>query len=251
MDTIISESKKFKVTREYLKSVEEDSRNKIRVKLTDANDNLIHEYFEAGFSSPINQFVTIRGQEWWIGGRHYMLKLFVNCETGQVFDDPDKREFSNYYKHGSEFIWAGSVKVSPNGNYLIVVGCMWSFPYEWQLYDIRNLLEAREPPTIGGSSTLLQSVDETRFAGGRSPNANEPNEDNDEDECFMVRRMSLYDNLRYKTFPEDDPRNKISENWLGDDEVFDYEFVSDNELTIKYIDEETKEWKYYNTIDLE
>jgi hypothetical protein len=226
MDTIISESKRFIVTREYLKSVEEDSRNKIRVKLTDANDNLIHEYFEAGFSSPINQFVTIRGQEWWIGGRHYMLKLFVNCETGQVFDDPDKREFSNYYKSGSEFIWAGPVKVSPNGNYLIVVGCVWSFPYEWQLYDIRNLLEAREPPN------------------------KEPNEDNDEDECFMVRRMSLYDNLRYKTFPEDDPRNKISENWLGDDEVFDYEFgPSDNELTVKYIDEETKEWKYYNTID--
>jgi hypothetical protein len=40
----------------------------------------------------------------------------------------------------------------------------------------RAILEDVELAEIGGSSELLRSVDETRFAGGQSPNANESTE---------------------------------------------------------------------------
>lgn len=222
MKTIISKSKEFKVE---IQPSETTDTNHNTVKLTDKNGNIIHEYIQTGMASPLNQFVTINGQEWWIGGRHYMLRLFVNCETGQVFDDPDKREFSKAYKSGTEFIWAGNVIVSPNGNYLMVVGCIWACPYEWQLYDISNLI---------------------RNKVNDNP---EPKEDAGEHESFTIREIPLHRHLRENDdFQEDDPRYEASENWLGDDEVFTYKFETDNEITIKYID--GKEWKYYNTIDL-
>lgn len=225
METIISKSKEFKVEIHPLETT--DKIYKRNIKVMDKNNKIIHEYIQKYATSPLNQFVIINGQEWWIGGREYMLRLFVNCETGQVFDDPDKRELSSSFKGGSEFIWGGNVKISPKGNYLMVVGCMWSFPYEWRLYDISNMIKNVEN------------------------NTPDPDEDADEEDVFMVREISLYKHLRDKTeIQEGDPRYEASENPLYDDEVFTYEFVSDNEITIKYIDENDRKWKYYNTIDL-
>lgn len=222
MKTIVSDSNDFKVE---IQQVEITDTKYDKVKVMDKTGNIIHEYIQAGMSSPLNQFVTIRNTTWWIGGRHYMLRLFVNCETGQVFDDPDKRELSNYYKSGHEFIWAGDLKSSPKGNYLMVVGCVWSFPYEYKLYDIRNMI----------NNVANDKLD--------------PDPEADEDEAFMIREISLYDHLRCKDeFKEDDPRYEASQHWLGDDEEFAYEFVNDNEITVTYRD--GKEWKYYNTIDL-
>jgi len=225
METIFSESKNFKVEIYPLETI--DKIYKSNIKVMDKNNKIIHEYIQKYATSPLNQFVTINGQEWWIGGREYMLKLFVNCETGQVFDDPDKRELSNSFKSGSEFIWRGDVKISPKGNYLMVVGCTWAFPYEWRLYDISN---------------MIKNV---------TNNMPDPDEDADEEDVFMIREISLYKHLRDKTeIQEDDPRYEASKNPLYDDEVFTYEFVSDNEITIKYIDVKEWKWKYYNTIDL-
>lgn len=221
MKIIISNSNDFKV--EIIPMENNDTTN--NVKLMDKNGKIIHEYIQKGMTSPINKFVTINNKEWWIGGRHYMLRLFVNCETGQVFDDPDKREQSKSYKTGHEFIWAYPPKISPNGNYLLVVGCIWSFPYEYMLYDISNMIKN------------IQNENQ------------EVNENAKETDSFMIREIPLHRHLRYKDdFQEDDPRYEVSENWIGDDDIFVYEFVKDNEITIKYKDE--KEWKYYNTIDL-
>lgn len=152
--TRISESSKYQVTIE-----KDDSGEKTKfktyssqgtkeyetdkyeiVKVVRVHDNfLIHQYKQINSSPPLNKFITIRGQEWWFGGRDYMLKLFVNCDTGEVFDDPLNREESKSYQSGTEFIWTGPCKLSPSGKYMLMDGCMWSFPYETKLYDISDL----------------------------------------------------------------------------------------------------------------
>lgn len=150
---MLSESKKYrvivetddseKVTYETYsstsKSVHEKNKYEIVKVIRVEDDHIIHQYKKANTTSPFKQFVTIRGQEWWFDGRHYMLKLFVNCDTGEVYDDPLHREESEYYQSGMEFIWTGPCKISPSGNYMLMEGCVWSFPYETKLYDISDL----------------------------------------------------------------------------------------------------------------
>jgi hypothetical protein len=189
--------------------------------------NIIYTYKQFNSHSPINKFVKLGGQEWWFGGRDYMLKLFVNCETGQVFDDPNKREFSNAYKNGSEFIWTGPLIVSPNGHFIFVNGCMWSFPSEWRLYYIRNI-----------TTNTMSNNDHLPI----------PEPCYDDDEGGLIRQISLYHYLTVKEFDKDDERYEYEDYWLGDDEMFTFEFVTDDKITVKYY--HNKEWKYFNTIDL-
>jgi hypothetical protein len=237
---ISSDSKKYKVTIEkddggdqttytIFSSVEGETKHEkdkyVIVKVINVETgNIIHKYKQFNSHSPINKFVTLGSNEWWFGGRDYMLKLFVNCETGQVFDDPNKREFSKAYKSGSEFIWTGPFIVSPNGHFIFVNGCMWSFPYEWRFYDIRNI-------TTNPSITY------------DLPN---PDPYDGEEEGKLIRQISLYDYLTVKEFDEDDERYEYEDYWLGDDEMFTFEFVTDDEITVKYY--HNKEWKYFNTI---
>lgn len=203
---IESPSKKFKV--EIMKNG--DVPHSSRVRLSDKDDNLIHEYVTIqAIAAAINVFVIINGTEWWIGGRHYMLRMFVNCETGQVFDDPDNRESSEEYKEGYEFIWTNNLTVSPKGNYLMVVGCMWAYPYQWKLYDISALTNNKPKPDVSSD---------------------------------MVRELSLYDHLRHKH--EEDDEDAYAD--LDDDTIFTYEFVKDNEIAVSYIGED----KPCNTLDL-
>jgi hypothetical protein len=174
-------------------------------------DNIIYKYKQLNSHSPINKFVKLGNHEWWFGGRDYMLQLFVNCDTCQVFDDPSKRELSNAYKKGYEFIWTSPIIVSPNGHFIFVTGCVWSFPYEWRFYDIRNIT--------------------TNCA-----------------EEKLIHQIDLYDYLTIKEFDKEDERYQYKDHWLEDDEMFTFEFITDYEITVKYY--HNNEWKYFNTIDL-
>ena len=122
-----------------------------------------------------------------------MLKLFVNCETGQVFDDPNKREFSNAYKNGSEIIWTGPLIVSPNGHFMFVNGCMWSFPGEWRLYDMRNI-----------------TTNALSFSYDHLPN---PDPSDDDKEARLIRQIDLYDYLTVKEFDKDENEQIIQLNY--------------------------------------
>jgi len=220
---VLSDSKKYKViienddsgdqtTYTIFSSVEGETKHekdkyKIVKIINVDNGNIIYKYKQLNSHSPINKFVKLGNQEWWFGGRDYMLQLFVNCVTCQVFDDPNKRELSNSYKKGYEFIWTGPIIVSPNGHFIFVTGCVWSFPCEWRFYDIRNI-------TIN---------------------------------CAEQKLIDLYDYLTIKEFDKEDERYQYAD-WLEDAEMFTFEFVTDDEITVKYY--HNKEWKYFNTINL-
>lgn len=121
------------------KTVHKRDKYKI-VKLIRVEDNhIIYQYKKENAKSYFNNFVKIRDEEWWFDGRNYMLKLFVNCDTGEIYDDYLNMEESEYYKDESEFIWTGPCKISPDGNYMLMDGCIWACPYETKLYDISNL----------------------------------------------------------------------------------------------------------------
>ena len=112
---------------------------KVINKLRDDDDQVIYTYKQRKTYRPFSDFIIINGDEWWVSGRDYMLQLFVNCVTGEVYDDPNKIENTDEYKKGSCFIWKAWPIVSPDGKYLFVDGCYWACPYEWKLYDISNL----------------------------------------------------------------------------------------------------------------
>ena len=288
---IFSDSKKYKVTIEkdnsdeqttytIFSSVEGETKHekdkyKIVKVINVETGNIIYTYKQFNSHSPINTFVKLGGQEWWFGGRDYMLKLFVNCDTCQVYDDPNKREFSNSYKSGSEFIWSQPLVVSPNGHFMFVNGCMWSFPNEWRLYDIRNMttnttiscdgdeegkmIHPTHPPfrkaslpseLVFESGVPYGSASEARNLEPPSVVLRTPTL-----ECEALRekrsfydQIDLYDYLTIKEFDKDDERYEYESYWLGDDEMFTFEFVTDVEITVKYY--HNKEWKYFNTIDL-
>ena len=65
----------------------------------------------------------------------------------------------------------------------------------------------------------------------------------------LIHQIDLYDYLTVKEFDKDDERYEYENYWLGDDEMFMFEFVTDDEITVKYY--HNKEWKYYNTICLD
>lgn len=132
----------------------EEYQYKIIKIIRNSDDSLIHSYKTESCIRPFEGFVQIKDHEWWFGGRNYMLKLFVNCDTGEVYDDPNKDEeylFDNDeeddedvdddYDINREFIWTspGKYKISPDGKHMLIFGCIWGCPYHYQLYDISDL----------------------------------------------------------------------------------------------------------------
>ena len=109
-------------------------------KLMDISQNkIIYTYKIYNTYKPLSKFITINNQEWWFSGRHYMLRLFVNCDTGEIYDDPNNIENDDFYKYCCEYIWGSIADVSSDGKYILVDGCYWACPYEWRIYDISNL----------------------------------------------------------------------------------------------------------------
>jgi len=138
-ELVISQSGKYKAV-VYDKPDNTDIEGISLYKIIRIKDNsVIHMYTYKVFASPFAGFVIINHQEWWFGGRDHMLKLFVNCDTGEVLDDPNNDENSDAYKINNVFIWSSFIDISENGYYIIMNGCMLKGPYYNILYDIRDL----------------------------------------------------------------------------------------------------------------
>lgn len=86
-----------------------------------------------------SHFVTLANKEWFVSGRHYMLQLFLDLESGRVSDDVLNEEESEDYQDGTSFIWCAPAQSSPDPRVLLVDGCIWALPYEWRLFDVRDV----------------------------------------------------------------------------------------------------------------
>lgn len=138
---LYSPSRKYKMT-----LIIDDNLDTCKRVLTRISDNkIIYEHDVDDSPDPLNRFVTIKGQEWWFGGRNYILKLFINLDTEQIFDDPNNIEYSKYYNNGVAFIWYSIIDISPDENKILVDGCWWASPYECRLYDISDLSKGFVP----------------------------------------------------------------------------------------------------------
>jgi hypothetical protein len=70
-------------------------------------------------------WLTIENDEWITCPTTGFGRVFYNCTKDKVYTVKD-----------DEFIWTGPYKTC--GNYMLMDGCMWSFPYETRLVDISN-----------------------------------------------------------------------------------------------------------------
>ena len=109
-----------------------------------ADENTVYQYKRFYSRQPFTGFLTIKGCEWWFSGRHYLFKMFVNCDTGVIYDEgapevgsPD--DTPKVPSNSWEFIWTGGADVSEDGNTLFMTGCVWACPYERREYDISAL----------------------------------------------------------------------------------------------------------------
>lgn len=127
-----------------------DKSNDYIFKIIRNSDNhIIHTYQQTLGAPPLNRFVIINNNEWWFGGYDCMSKVLVNCDTNDVytdsFDESDSDSDTDYDEEWCrkrterEFIWVGPCLVSPNGKYLLMYGCVWGFPYMYELFDISDL----------------------------------------------------------------------------------------------------------------
>jgi hypothetical protein len=140
-EIIISPSGKYKMT-----IFEVDKNTPIKCTLTKVSDmKIIYEYQMMNTSRSLHTFMTLNNQEWWFGGRMYMLKLFINLDTEQIYDDPNKREQSNSFECGMEFIWNRVIDISPDNKKILIGGCVWAQQGECRLYDISDLANGYKP----------------------------------------------------------------------------------------------------------
>ncbi len=116
------------VIRNKIQETYEKDKYKIIKILNTETNTFIYEYKQFNSTSPLNEFIKINNNIWWIGGKDYMTKIFFNCDTGDIYEDTKK-----------DFIWTGPCSLSPDNKYILVYGCIWSFPYETRLYDISDL----------------------------------------------------------------------------------------------------------------
>lgn len=86
------------------------------------------------YSTFHHSFVVKDGEEYLISGRSYMGQTLVNLDRGVEHNDKDWK--GDKYV-GVEFCWAEHA-LSPDGNTLLVDGCVWAAPYEYRFYDFTD-----------------------------------------------------------------------------------------------------------------
>lgn len=65
-----------------------------------------------------------------VSGRSYMKQTFIDCNTGELFDNTDD-------PNASQFCW--SEIYAMNSNTLAVHGCFWGAGYEFKFFDVSDL----------------------------------------------------------------------------------------------------------------
>lgn len=140
---ILSNSHEYKVV--FKKFYEDDSAENERyivvqlIRIRD--DSIIYEYKQMQYKGKrsFNNFIVIGDNDWWVSWRNYKLKLFVNCDTGEVFDDPLNMENSDDYVKDKEFIWTGPYNISSDDKYLLMDGYVPGSKPIKRLYDVSEI----------------------------------------------------------------------------------------------------------------
>lgn len=65
-----------------------------------------------------------------ISGRSYMRQTIIQCETGQIYDNTDDQEIS-------DFCWSEISQLDENT--LVVYGCVWGGSYEYCFFDVSDV----------------------------------------------------------------------------------------------------------------
>lgn len=153
----------FKVTTEY--SENHLYRCEIFNKdVTLYHDKGIYQYKEAGLCKSVRIFLTINGDDYFIGGRSYSVHFFVNLKTGVIYEDIIQKQKEEKYKCDG-FFWTDEVKLSPDGKTLVVVGCYWGGWYEYKLYDISDLKNGWNEINTGPIETIYDEDYENEEEG--------------------------------------------------------------------------------------
>lgn len=94
-----------------------------------------------------HSFVMKDEHEYLIAGRSYMSQTIVDLDRGREFEP------SGDHYNGAAFCWA-SCSLSPDGNTLVVDGCVWACPYEFRFFDFKDPSRGWPPLPIVGTECI-------------------------------------------------------------------------------------------------
>lgn len=144
---VLSPSKRFKLVISYYKT-RKGCWNYSRGIVYRTSDGEEICDIKRNYSSFHYSFVTKNDQEYLITGRSYMSQTIVNLDTGEEFEPTGDQYKSN------AFCWA-TCYLSPDGNTLIVDGCVWAGPYEYRFYDFTDPSKGWPELRIGDDDYII------------------------------------------------------------------------------------------------
>jgi hypothetical protein len=100
--------------------------------ITDTMSNNVIGTIKRNYSEFPHLFFVQNNTEYLVSGRSYMSQTIINCTTGEVYDNTDDPERSDY-------CWANMVQV--DNNTVAVEGCVWGGGYEYSIYDFTDIKE--------------------------------------------------------------------------------------------------------------
>lgn len=134
----------------------------------------IYQYKNNSFSQTIKQFITINNskgipKDWFVGGSDCMLQLFLDLETGIVYDDTPNIKYTLEYYHLKSSIWNKIIDVSNCGNYIIVDE---RILYNEYLYENRYCLYKINLRTTGEERNRSLEITNTKIGWYKMFNIN-------------------------------------------------------------------------------
>jgi len=90
------------------------------------------------YSIMYHSFFMKDGQEWLQTGTNYMSQIFVNCDTGEIYNNEDSIKQTEQYQKGNSFCWTRS-QINPTGTIILVEGCYWGGPYQYKFFDVTDI----------------------------------------------------------------------------------------------------------------
>lgn len=179
------------------------------------------------YSSFTHKFFMRFGEEWLFSGEHYEYQTLVNLDTGKRYDNNE-----------GYFCWT-DVNASPKGDILLVEGCVWACPYEYDFYDLSNIVE--------DGKCFWKRIDEEYKGDPRLKEiSNKKWEERTEEEKDFCNQYS------YRFFPDDENKIKWVDDYTLIVNIFEDQMKKEKKQELNELREKDsyafimKEWQEYS-----
>ena len=158
--------------------------NYTRGTVTRVRDGAVVADIKRNLSTFLHSFVRKDDREYLITGRAYTSQTIIDLERGIEYE-PDGDPYRD-----SGFCWA-ACEAAPDGNTLVVNGCVWACPYELRFFDVTDPAHGWPPLPVVGLSVIEDPSDRRtpRWLDARTVECFLCDHDEEPQERIVLRRQ--------------------------------------------------------------